>query len=60
MENNKNMPKKYMKALSNVFFLNSPHWLRDIVFFKLYKDGENILVSFFQTSTLLEHVYMTV
>ena len=45
------MPKKYIKALSNIFYELAP-LTRDKICSKRKRDGENILASFCQTNTL--------
>ena len=48
MKNNKNMRRKYMKALVDIFYELAP--LTDVISSKLQRDGENILVSFCQNT----------
>ena len=48
MKNNKNMRRKYMKALVDIFYELAP--LTDVISSKLQIDGENILVSFCQNT----------
>ena len=40
MKNKKKMPKKYMKAFSNIFIMNSPPLTRDVICSKLKRDGK--------------------
>ena len=51
MKNNKNVLRKYMKALSNIFIMNLPHLPRCNMLQTLER-RKNILVSFCQASTL--------
>ena len=46
------MQKKYVKALSNIFYELAP-LTNDVICLKLYSDGENILASFCHTDTLI-------
>ena len=46
------MQKKYVKALSNIFYELGP-LTNDVICLKLYSDGENILASFCHTNTLI-------
>ena len=49
------MPKKYIKALNNLFYELAP-LTRDVICSKLWRDRENILVLFCQTNTLLQEI----
>ena len=51
MKNNKKMPKKYIKTLSNIFY-ELAKLTRNVTCSKLYTDRENTLVSLCQTNTL--------
>ena len=50
-ERQQKMPKKYIKALSNIFYELAPV-THDVICSKLKRDGENILASYCQTNTL--------
>ena len=49
------MPKKYIKALNNLFY-ELAALTRDVICSKLWRDRENILVLFCQTNTLLQEI----
>ena len=50
--NNKKSIKKHMKVLGNIFYDLAP-LTRNVTCCKLQRDGENKLVSFCQTNTLV-------
>ena len=53
MENNQKIPKRCIKALCNFFYEIAPLTHDNLICSKLWKDGENMLVSFCQTNILL-------